>query len=103
MFAWVVEISSVHHPLDLGVVSRYGIESSAVHLMISCRSIAQVSRFIGEGLDQYYSHWVCVVAEEFLIMVVNLSQSIFCQLRHGSWGVPSISGCRDITWNWITS
>jgi hypothetical protein len=77
MFMQVVEISSVHHHLDLGVVSRYGMESSVAHLMISCRSIAQVSRFIGEGLDQYYSHWVRVAVEEFLMMVVNLSQSIF--------------------------
>jgi hypothetical protein len=103
MFMWAVEISSVHYRLDLGMVSRYGVESSAVHLMMSCRSIAQVSRFIGEGLDRYYSYWVCIVAEEFLMMVVNVSESIFHQLRHGLWGVTSTSGCRDITWNQMTS
>jgi hypothetical protein len=103
MFVWAVEISSVHYRLDLGVVSRYGIESSTVRLMMSCRSIAQVSRFVGEGLDQYCSHWVCVAVEEFLMMVVNLSQSVFHQLRYGSWGVTSTLGCRDITWNWMTS
>jgi hypothetical protein len=100
---WAVEISSVHHHLDLGVVSRYGVESSVARLIMSRRSIAQVSRFIGEGLDLYYSHWVRVVAEDFLMMVLNLSQSVFHQLTRGLCGVTSTSGCRDTTWNWMTS
>jgi hypothetical protein len=86
MFIWAVEISSVYHHVDLGLVSRYGVETSAVRVTIFRRSIAQVSRFIGEGLDWYYSHWVRVGVEEFLMMVVNVSQSVFRQLRHGSWG-----------------
>jgi hypothetical protein len=103
MFMRAVEISSIHHRLDLAVVSRYGVESSAARLMMSPRSTAQVSRFVGEGLDRYCSHWVRVAVEEFLMMVVNVSQSIFRQLRRGSWGVTSTSGCRDTTWNWMTS
>jgi hypothetical protein len=81
---WAVDMSPVHYRLEWGVTSRYGVAMVAAAMMMSRRSAAQVSRFIGVGSSCRHSQCGCVSDKWDLRAAANLSHSVFLQFRRGS-------------------